>query len=80
MKLFFKNFSALLKEKTNEVYLKLNSQKVVLNNGIDKFNNINIKLENEFNKWKKKVKQQSDLHVSLINEAYKLIFKYQQTM
>lgn len=80
MILFFLIFSALLEEKTNEVYLKLNSQKVVINNEIEKLNNTNIKLENEFNKWKKKVKQQSDLHVSLINEAYKLIFKYQQTM
>lgn len=59
---------------------KLNSQKDILNDNIEKFNKTDVKLKNEFNKWKERLKQQSEINVSLVKESHRLILEYQQKM
>ncbi|XP_029346483.1 uncharacterized protein LOC115034275 [Acyrthosiphon pisum] len=70
----------LLDEQTNDIYQKLNLQKNILNQEIDKFNNTDVILKNAFCKSKESLLKKNDENVLLINEARKLIFKYQQNM
>ncbi|KAL4090563.1 hypothetical protein QTP88_025369 [Uroleucon formosanum] len=70
----------LLNEQTNDIYQKLNLQKNKLNQEIDKFNNTDVILKNSFCKWKESLLKKNDENVLLMNEARKLIFKYQQNM
>jgi len=71
---------SLLDEQTNEIYRDFNLCKNQLNNEIDEYNNMSIKMENEFNEWKERLKQNNDTNILLINKAHKSIFKYQQQM
>lgn len=70
----------MLDEQTNDIYQKLNLQKNLLNQEIDKFNNTDVKIKNVFCKWKESLIKKNDENILLINEAHKLIFKYQQKM
>lgn len=71
--------SSQLDKQTDNIYQKLNSEKDMINNEIDKFNNIN-NMEKEFCKWKERLKQNNEINISLTKEALKLISKYQQKM
>lgn len=78
--MYQKCISLLLDEQTNDIYQKLNLQKNILNQEIDKFNNTDVIIKNAFCKWKESLLKKNDENVLLINEARKLIFKYQQNM
>lgn len=77
---YFKIIRLLLDEKTNDIYQKLNSQAYTFNNEVKKFNNVEVKINYKFCMWKKGLKGKNDVNMSLITEASKLIFKYQQKM
>ncbi|XP_050059286.1 repetitive organellar protein-like isoform X3 [Aphis gossypii] len=70
----------LLDEQTNDIYQKLNLQKNILNQEIDKFNNTDFTVKNAFCKWKESIIKTNDENVLLVNEARKLISKYQQSI
>lgn len=70
----------MLVEQTNDVYQKLNFQKSLLNNEIDKFNNTNSKIKNDFGDWKERLKQTNDVNVLMTIEAQKLLLIYDQKM
>lgn len=75
-----KHIRSLLEEQTNDIYRKLNLHKKTLNNEIDKSNNTSIEMENEFYKWKDRIKENNDTNILWINEAHKLIDEYRQKM
>lgn len=41
---------------------------------------MDLKIAKEFCEWKIRLKQKNDINVLLTNEAYKLIYKYEQKM
>ncbi|VVC37635.1 Hypothetical protein CINCED_3A024763 [Cinara cedri] len=67
-----------LDKQTDSIYQKLNSEKEMINNSIDKFNNTNM--EKEFWKWRERLKQKNETNVSFTKEALKLKSNYQQKM
>lgn len=70
----------LLEEQTNDVYQKINSQKDILNDNIERFNKTDVKMKNEFNQWQERLKEQTEINVSLVKESHRLILEYQQKM
>jgi len=70
----------LLEKQTDDIQQKLDLQKNTLNIEIENFNNASDNVENEYCKWKERIKHNNDEQVSFIDEVQEMMFTYQQKM